>query len=649
MAIVKMKRLHLLSLESDKEQMMKLLQRAGCVEITEMDAELSDPEWSSMVKRERAEVSNAKSRATGVIAALDTLKKYAPEKSSLFILRKEVREDAFCDAEYRTSIMEKAFVINDCSRQIGQISSQKNRLGSQRLGLLPWSSLDVDLSLRETEAARIVFGVCPAVVSPEEIRETLDNNGLPAACFHASSDREQHYLLLVYHKEEEDAVIETLRTFSFNQAALKDIGGSAEANIKMIDVEIAELDRKKEELEAKIASFSSFRSDLQVCADQMAQELAKEEARSKLVTTGTLVYLKGWVPTPDVHKLEAELHNFECAMEILDPEADDIPPTELRNKKLIQSMDMVTEMYSLPAYGGIDPNPLIFPFFTIFYGMMFGDVAYGIVLIVLSQMVIRKFHPKGVLGNILQLATICGASAAVWGFLSGSIFGDAVSVVAEQFLGYEDFVLYIPVLDPLTDPLKILYLSVIMGAVQLFVGMCIHIYMCFRDGHPMDALFDVGSWWLLFAGIAVFVLKGTPLVLFSGIAALILTQGRAKKGIPAKLLGGVASLYNITSWLGDILSYTRLMALMLATTVIASVVNILGSLPGNIFAFLVIFVFGHTFNMGINVIGTYVHTARLQYLEYFSKFYVSGGRPFKPLKYHTKYVDIVSEEGEVKG
>lgn len=649
MAIVKMKRLHLLSLASDKEQMMKLLQRAGCVEITELDAELADPEWSSLVKRERAAVSNAKSKAAGVNTALDTLKKYAPEKSGLFILRKEIREDTFCDADYRTSTLESAAVINDCSRQISQISSQKNRLGSQRIGLLPWSSLDVDLSLRETESTRIVFGVCPAAVSLEEIQATIGKNGLSAACFHASSDKEQHYLLLVYHKEEEAAVTETLRTFSFNPTALKDIEGSAASNIKMIDTEIAELDRKKEELEAKITSYSCFRSDLQVCSDQMVQELAIEEARSRLVTTGTLVYLKGWVPAPDVHMLEAELHNFECAMEILEPGEEDIPPTELRNKKLIQSMDMVTEMYSLPGYGGIDPNPLIFPFFTIFYGMMFGDVAYGIILIILSQIVIRKFKPKGVLGNILQLATICGASAAVWGFLSGSIFGDAVSVVAEQFLGFEDFVLYVPVLDPLTDPLKILYLSVIMGAVQLFVGMCIHIYMCFREGHPLDALFDVGSWWLLFAGIAVFVIKGTPFVLFTGIAALILTQGRAKKGIPAKLLGGIASLYNITSWLGDILSYTRLMALMLATTVIASVVNILGSLPGNIFAFLVIFVFGHTFNMGINVIGTYVHTARLQYLEYFSKFYVSGGRPFKPLKYHTKYVDIVSEDGEVKG
>lgn len=647
MAIVKMKRIHLLALAADKDQLLHLLQRAGCVEITEPDEQLTDPKWTSLVKRERAMVGNAKSKVTSVNTALDILKKYAPEKSGLFVLRKDIREEKFRDADYRADILEKAAVINECYRQISQANSQKNRLGSQCLGLIPWRSLDVDLSLRETEFARLVFGVCSASVSLEQLYQVLEEKDLAAECIHAYSDKEQHYLLMVCHKDEESAVTEALRPFSFNPASLKDIEGSAEENIEAFEKEITELEKKREALEEQIASYSVFREDLQICADQMVQELAKEDARSRLVTTGTLIYLKGWIPAPDVHIVEEELADFDCAIEISDPTEEEMPPTELRNRKLIHSMNMVTEMYSLPAYTGIDPNPLIFPFFVMFYGMMYGDVAYGIILVVLSQIVIRKYRPKGVFGNILQLATICGVSAAIWGFVSGSIFGDAISVVAEQFFGIKDFILYVPVLDPLSDPLKILYLALIMGAIQLMVGMCIKIYICFRDGHPLDALLDVGSWWVLFAGIALLMLKDNAILLYTGIAALVLTQGRANKGLLTKLLGGLASLYNITSWLGDILSYTRLMALMLSTTVIASVVNILGSLPGNIFAFLVVFVFGHTFNMGINLIGTYVHSARLQYLEYFSKFYEPGGRPFKPLRYNTKYVDIISE-GEMK-
>lgn len=643
MAILKMQRIDMLALSEDKDRLLHLLQRAGCVELTELDAELADPQWASLVQKEKASVAGAKSKITNVQGALDALKKYAPKKSGLFILRSEIPEDDFMDPDFRTSTLEAASKINDCMRQISQANSYKNRLGSQKLGLMPWADLDVDLGLRETEFTRIVFGVCPAVVNLGEIHQALEGQELEAQCFHISSDREQHYLLLVCSKAQEDAVMDVLRPHSFNQAPLKDMAGVAGDNIKALEGNIAALDKKIEELEREIASYGDLRKDLQVCADQMVQELAKEEARNRMATTGTLIYLRGWIPAVEAKGLQEAFSDFDCAITISEPSRKEIPPTKLSNGKIISSMDMVTEMYSLPHYHGIDPNPLIFPFFAIFYGMMLGDIAYGIILIVVSQIIIRKYRPKGILGNILKLATICGVTTAIWGFLSGALFGNAVTVIAEQFFGVKDYILYVPLLDPLTDPLKILYLAVIMGAVQLVAGMCIQIYICIRDGRPLDALFDVGSWWLLFAGIGVLVLKGTPVVIYAGIAALILTQGRHKSGLLSKLFGGVASLYNITGWLGDVLSYTRLMALMLATTVIASVVNILGSLPGNLIAFVVIFIFGHVFNIGINVIGSYVHTARLQYLEYFSKFYKSGGRPFRPLQYNTKYVDIIKK------
>ena len=643
MAILKMQRIDMLALSEDKDRLLHLLQRSGCVELTELDAELADPAWAQLVQKEKASVGSAKSRITTVQGALDALKKYAPKKSGLFVMRSEIPEEDFLDPARRAAMLETAGKITDCVRQISQSNSYKNRLGSQKLGLLPWTGLDVDLGLRETEFARVIFGVCPAVVGLDEIHRALEDRRLAAQCFHVSSDREQHYLLLVCDKAHEDDAMEALRPHSFNQAPLKDAAGVAEENIRALDGEIAALDEKIAALEKEIASYADDRTALQICGDQMVQELAREEARNRMATTGTLVYLRGWIPAVEAKGLEEAFSDFDCAITISEPSDQETPPTKLSNSKVISSMDMVTEMYSLPHYRGIDPNPLIFPFFAIFYGMMLGDIAYGIVLIVVSQIIIRKYRPKGILGNILKLATICGVTTAIWGFLSGALFGNAVTVIADQFFGVKDYILYVPLLDPLTDPLKILYLAVIMGAVQLFTGMCIQIYICIRDGRPLDALFDVGSWWLLFAGIGVFVLKGTPVIIFAGIAALVLTQGRHKKGWLSKLFGGVASLYDITGWLGDVLSYTRLMALMLATTVIASVVNILGSLPGNLIAFLVIFIFGHVFNIGINVIGSYVHTARLQYLEYFSKFYQSGGRPFRPLQYNTKYVDIIKK------
>ena len=203
------------------------------------------------------------------------------------------------------------------------------------------------------------------------------------------------------------------------------------------------------------------------------------------------------------------------------------------------------------------------------------------------------------------------------------------------------------IVNPVNDPMTVLIMAIAIGCVHLVMGQCIHIYMGFRDGKlsgGVDALLDVVPWWIVFAGIAVIALLGSPVLLIIGVLSLICTQGRHAKGFFRKLFGGVKSLYDITSWLSDVLSYARLMALMLATSVIAQVFNTLGALPRNIIVFVLVFLIGHVFNIGVNLIGTYVHAARLQYLEYFGKFYKEGGIPFRPLKYDTKYVDINDEE-----
>lgn len=237
------------------------------------------------------------------------------------------------------------------------------------------------------------------------------------------------------------------------------------------------------------------------------------------------------------------------------------------------------------------------------------------------------------------LLILCGITTFFWGFLFGGFFGDAVPVLCDM-LGMEHHELW-SLIDPLEQPMTALFGSIAIGVVHLLLGMAINAVLLIRDGKPLDALFDVGSWWVLFAGIALGVLGRGWIVALVGVAMLILTQGRDKPTLIGKLIGGVSSLYDVTSYLGDVLSYTRLMALMLAGSVIASVVNTLGSLPGSMVAFVIIFIIGHLFNMGINIIGTFVHAARLQYLEFFGKFYKEGGKPYRPFAYKTKYTDIV--------
>jgi V/A-type H+-transporting ATPase subunit I len=358
------------------------------------------------------------------------------------------------------------------------------------------------------------------------------------------------------------------------------------------------------------------------------------------------------VPAPQEEELVRELKKFDLAYELTDPAEGETPPTKLQNPKWMEGINMVTEMYSLPAYDGIDPNPLMFFWYVFFFGFMFADVAYGIIIWLVCFLVTRKLKPKGTMGYMFNLGQWLGGSTALCGFFVGGFFGDAITTVAETFLGIpsEQLPQWLQtwcnglIVNPVNDPMTVLIIAIVIGCAQLIFGQCIHIYMEARDGRPLEGVLDVVPWWIFFAGIGVLALAGSPVVILLGVVALVATQGRHNKGIFAKIFGGIASLYDVTSWLSDVLSYARLMALMLATSVIAMVFNTLAAMPGIFLVFVVIFLIGHTFNIGVNLIGTYVHAARLQYLEFFGKFYKDGGKPFQPLAYNTKYVDIHKEE-----
>lgn len=247
-----------------------------------------------------------------------------------------------------------------------------------------------------------------------------------------------------------------------------------------------------------------------------------------------------------------------------------------------------------------------------------------------------------------------GLSTAFVGIFVGGFFGNVLDVIYDVFLpgvampGWMAAFSKGIIVNPVNDPMTVMVIAIAIGCVQLVFGQLVHIYMGFRDGEGVDALLDVVPWWVVFAGIGLVAVTGNVWLLVAGALCLLLTQGRHNKGIFGKFFGGIASWYDITSWLSDVLSYARLMALMLATSVIAQVFNTLGSLGGRsvggVILFVVVFVIGHGFNIGVNLIGTYVHAARLHYLEFFGKFYKEGGVPFRPLEYNTKYVDIINKE-----
>ena len=382
------------------------------------------------------------------------------------------------------------------------------------------------------------------------------------------------------------------------------------------------------------------RDELKLAADRVSVQISLAEAGDKLYGTDSAVIMEGWYPEEREAELNEVFERFGCAWEALVPEEDEYPnvPVKLKNNKITNALNMVTNMYSLPAYGSLDPNPLMAPFFILFYGIMMADMGYGLLMFLAGFLISKKYAPKGTAGNLFGLMTLCGISTFIMGALTGGFFGDFLTQVVKLTTG-GDFTL--PALfTPLDDTLMILIGAMALGMVQIITGMAISFVRKLKNGQVMDAVWEELTWWVVFAGIGLMAAGMTSVVLYVGLAMVVLGPVLTNKGF-GKITGIFGSLYNhITGYFGDILSYSRLMALMLAGSVIAQVFNTLGAIPGNIIVFLIISLAGNALNFALNLLGCYVHDLRLQCLEYFGKFYEDGGKPFKPLMADTKYVDI---------
>lgn len=650
MSIVKMKRLRMITLASEREELLSRLLHAGCVELSEPQVEATDPEWTSLLRRSDSSLADVKQEQAQVAAALQTLNKYAPAKGGLFRARKQVREtEFFCDAALEQTLAQ-AEEINRRERELTSIQSQETRLAARKLSLAPWAGLDAELDLASTKNVKIAFSVCPAAVDLDAMRAALAQAAPTAEIFEASSDREQHYFMWMCHVTEDEDALAAMKPYGVSPAPLKGFTGTAADNIAAVEKEEQALSGQRALLEQEIAAMADCRSALEVGIDRLQQECAKAECAQRALTDDTIVFFTGWTTVSGLPEVEKELAQFTCAWESEDPSPEEYPevPVKLKNNKLTQPLNMVTEMYVYPAYDGVDPNPLMAPFFVVFFGMMMADMGYGIVMLLGGWLMLNKMHVRGTLANMAGLAILCGVSTFVFGALTGGFLGDFIPQLLKIINPESTFQL--PYLfTPLTDTLAILIGALVLGAIQIITGMTISVIRKFQSGDWMDALFDEISWWLILAGGAMAIfgignVKGVPVVLVIG--ALMLTVGgtREAKGF-GKVSKWIGIVYNgISGFFSDILSYARLMALMLAGAVIAQVFNTLGAVTGNVIGFVIISLIGNVLNLALNLLGCYVHDLRLQCLEFFGRFYKEGGKPFAPLAFKTKYVDIIKEE-----
>ncbi|MEF2949835.1 MAG: V-type ATPase 116kDa subunit family protein [Oscillospiraceae bacterium] len=634
-----MKHLRLLGMESEREALLKTMQDLECVEISHIDGS-EEALKTGLAKPDDRALLNAQEESRAYRAALAALDRFAPGKKGLFRKRQGVSRASFFDEENERQARAAAEAINADMRRLGEIESERTKNEALRASLAPW--LAVDAPLDSTDGVlSLLFGTVGATVTDDALRALSDSLSGLLTWQQASSDKTLRYLLIACHKSVKEQALSALRELGFSTVSFRGLCGTAEENDKKLEAALAALESERREIERRVEGFGGNRETLLEASDRAAILLRREEAKSRLVETDKVFLLEGWLPADRCTALEKALEPFTCAVETREPAEDEYPqvPVQLRNNKLTRPLNMVTEMYSLPAYGTLDPNPLMAPFFILFYGIMMADMGYGLLMMIASVIIGKKYRPKGTSGELFSLLGLCGLSTFIVGAMTGGFFGDFLTQLVAIVSPGTVFALP-KLFDPLDDLTMILIGSMALGLVQIITGMAISLIEKCKRKKFLDAFFEEITWWIVFLGIALAVLKKGTAVLYLGCALVLLGPIVQGKGW-GKLTGVFGSIYNhVTGYFGDILSYTRLMALMLAGSVIAQVFNMLAAMPGNVIAFLIISMLGNAMNFGLNLLGCYVHDLRLQCLEFFNKFYVDGGKPFRPMTLDTEYVDL---------
>jgi len=647
MAIEKMKHLRMVAMTGDREELLRKLQHMGCVELIQPQAEEDDPLWASLTRPDAGGLAAAYEEKTGAERALEVLKRYAPAKSGLLSPKPGVREGDLLDEHKAQEARQATREVNELDRRLAAIHAEETKLDTQKAVLVPWRLLDLPLETGSTGQVSILLGTLPATLPMGQAEGEVQAASELAQLSEVSSNKDFHYCTLVCHASGAEAVLDTLKNLGWSRANLRDWTGTAAENLDRLEREHQALEQEAASIREKLSGMGGLNASLRQLSDLAGVNASREESRGRLLDTRQTFLLEGWVPAERWPALERELSAYPCALEVSDPAPEDYPqvPVSLKNNWFTKPLNMVTDMYSLPAYGSLDPNPLMAPFFILFYGMMMADMGYGLLMILASVVVIKKAQPDGAtMRYMMPLLGLCGVSTFLWGAATGGFFGDLIP----QLLGMvnsappENYALP-KLFDPLDKAVNVLIGALILGVLQIFTGMAVSMYKQIKQGETMAALCNEGAWFLVFilAG-AGFALGQLTLGLIAALVVLVVTQSYGKKGIAGKVIGVFGSLYNgITGYFSDILSYSRLMALMLAGAVTAQVFNTLGAMTGNVLFFFIIAMVGNALNFALNILGCFVHDMRLQCLEYFGRFYEDGGKPFRPLGLDTKYYKVV--------
>lgn len=649
-----MKTVRIIALRQDRKRLLEHLQNSALVQIRK--TEKSEKGFSKIDMSSQMQVFER--NVTLTQQALNVLDELAPEKKSMLSSlsgRRVIDPD-----EIGVIAADAGKVIDVCNRitELNKVcadnAAEQVRIRTALAQLEPWQNLDIPLNTGDTKTTAVFIGTLPKNYSDITLSEELaqQNSELMFEFEIQFTSRDMTCVVLFTPIAQKQMAENALRNIGFAKP-MSPTSHTPKVKSEKLREKSVLLTNQSTEAKNKIISYAGMRDKICNTQDYFRIRADKYHVISELDQTKHVFVINGYIPEEDCGKLSQMCERIaSCYIEFGDVNEEDAP-VKLKNNKFAEPAQSIVNMYSPPSHADIDPTPILAFFFYFFFGMMFSDAGYGLLMVVVIGIVLKIFKPDKNMRNNLKLFQYCGVSTIIWGLIFGSIFGDAPVSIYNAFTGASltmKEILPWPTLDPQKDALMLMVISIAFGLVHILIGMGCKFYICWKQKDYAAALFDTGLWMLMLVGFAVLAVGmiTTPIVMYigAGIAiacaiGLILTQGRGKKGIVGKAIGGLASLYDITSYISDLLSYSRLLALGLTTGVMAQVFNMLATMLGTniigVIFMIVIFVVGHAVTIGLNALGSYVHTMRLQYVEMFSKFYEGGGQPFEPFTLNSKY------------
>ena len=667
MAIVEMRRLNVYSTKKHRKATLEFLQEIGAMEIDCPD--IQDTPFEAMdTAGERIRFQKIADEFDHVI---ELLKKYDTKgKSSLLNLENAlITKEEYRDIEKnRREYYSKANDVLGFEKSITESKATIARKQNKIATLSPWSKLDIPLNSEGTKCTKIFIGTFPDTLTEEKVY-AIATEGLeepiPVTASVLYNENQITNVCVIATNRVADQVEENMRGHGYSKLPFLS-HRIPNAAIEKRQKDVEEEEKKIEEAEKEIAGFVDYIPKFKIAADYFRTRSEKYRVLGTLPQSNKVFFIQGWVEAKNAEGIAKILEEkYDAVVEI--EQDDEAAPIKLKNNHFSEASEGVLESYGLPTHGRVDPTFVMSIFYVFFFGMMLSDAGYGILMALGCGIVLKKYKRMASGTNkMLRLFFWCGISTAFWGFMFGGFFGDAIDVIAHTFFGVPESQVVLKPLwfAPLDNPMRLLIWCMLFGIIHLFAGLAMKGYEYLKDKDVVGFISDVIAWYMFLTGLILMLLPTqifasiaqmefnfpdwlnmlAKIITIVGLVTIVLMSGRANKNWGLRIALGAYDIYGVTSWLSDVLSYSRLLALGLATGVIASVINSMAIMQGKtvigVIVFILVFIIGHTLNIAINLLGAYVHTNRLQYVEFFGKFYDAGGTPFQPFKSNNKYIEI---------